>query len=183
MTSLIPESPLAGTGARHGDCQLAEAALAPLHWIAPYPGKEAALSELMKATHGLSFPAPGETEINGGAEIRWAGRAQALLIGRDDPLPDAAGVAAVTDVSDVYIRMVLSGEATPDVLARLVPIDLRKGAFPPGRTAKSLLGHISAQFTAVEGGVEIMVMRSFALTAYHEIDTAMVRVAARMMLY
>ncbi len=179
MPVLPPETLLAGSSARHGRAHLAELPLVPLHWIAPYPGREAALCEALVAGHGVPFPGPGETCRAEAAEIRWAGRAQALLVGPEAAAPELSAHAAVTGVSDVQARLALTGAAAPDVLARLVPLDLRPARFPAGRTARSLLGHVSAQFTALEDGVEVMVMRSYARSAFDEIETAMRRVAAR----
>jgi sarcosine oxidase subunit gamma len=179
MPTLPPETLLAGRTARHGAARLAELPLVPLHWIAPYPGRAAALSAALEAAHGLPFPGPGETARAGDAEIRWAGRAQALLVGPEAPEPGLADHAAVCDVSDGHARLLLSGDAAPDVLARLVPLDLRPARFARGRTARSLLGHMAAQLTATGEGIEIVVMRSFARNAFHEIEQAMRRVAAR----
>jgi|SRR6056297_1534223 len=179
MPVLPPETLLAGRAARHGRAHLAEVPLVPLHWIAPYPGREAGLSEALAAGHGVPFPGPGETHRAGEAEIRWAGRAQALLVGPEAVAPELAAHAAVTDMSDVHARLALTGPVAPDVLARLVPLDLRPARFPAGRTARSLLGRMTAQLTALDDGVEIMVMRSFARSAFDEIETAMRRVAAR----
>ncbi|KPQ09901.1 MAG: sarcosine oxidase, subunit gamma [Rhodobacteraceae bacterium HLUCCA09] len=179
MPTLPPETLLAGRTARHGTAELSELPLVPLWWIAPFPGREAALSRALAAAHGVPFPAPGETVRSGDTEIRWAGRAQALLIGPAAADPGLAEHAAVTDVSDVYARLVLTGPDTACVLARLVPLDLRPARFPAGRTARTLLGHMTAQVTATPEGVELLVMRSFARTAFHEIETAMRGVAAR----
>ena len=179
MPTLPPETLLAGRTARHGTAELSELPLVPLWWIAPFPGREAALSRALAAAHGVPFPAPGETVRSEDTEIRWAGRAQALLIGPAAADPGLAEHAAVTDVSDVYARLVLTGPDTACVLARLVPLDLRPARFPAGRTARTLLGHMTAQVTATPEGVELLVMRSFARTAFHEIETAMRGVAAR----
>jgi sarcosine oxidase subunit gamma len=179
MPTLPPETLLAGRTARHGAAELSELPVVPLWWIAPFPGGEAALSRALEAACGVPFPAPGETARSGDTEIRWAGRAQALLIGPEAADPQLAGHAAVTDVSDVYARLALIGPATAPVLARLIPLDLRPARFPAGRTARTLLGHMTAQVTATPQGIELLVMRSFARTAFHEIETAMRGVAAR----
>lgn len=179
MPELLPEPPLAGASARHGDCTLAAMAAAPLYWLAPYPGQTAACDAALQAAFGLALPPPGTTAVSGAVELRWAGRAQALLIGPARPPQALAPHGAVTEVSDVYARLLLAGAAAPAVLARLMPLDLRPERFPPGRTARSLLGHVAAQVTAGDAALEVMVMRSFAKTAFHEIEAAMARVAAR----
>jgi sarcosine oxidase subunit gamma len=179
MPTLPPESLLAGRRAEAAGATLDEVALPPLHWIAPYPGREGAAGEVLGAALGLPFPAPGATARAEGAEIRWAGRAQAFLVGPAAAPEGLAGEAAVVDVSDVHTALRLAGPAAPEILARLVPLDLRHARFPPGRAARTMLGHMNAHLTADEDGLEILVMRSFARTAFHEIEVAMERVAAR----
>jgi sarcosine oxidase subunit gamma len=67
-----------------------------------------------------------------------------------------------------------------DVLARLVPVDLRANVFKMNHVAKTMLGHMSV--TIVRTGAEafeIMVMRSMAQTLVHDLDVAMRGLAAR----
>jgi len=181
MPELIAETPLAGLDVVHGAARLVEAPPAALWLFAPFPGRDADAAQAL----GAPLPAPGTTARAGAVALRWAGRAQVLLVGapgwRPDPALGAHG--GLTDVSDVHARLALSGRSAAEVLARLVPLDLRPARFPAGRTAKTLLDHVAAQVTATETGpdtcLEVMVMRSYARSAAHEIETAMRRVAAR----
>ncbi|MEL6206383.1 MAG: sarcosine oxidase subunit gamma [Pseudomonadota bacterium] len=178
MTDLTPNSVLGG--ARHDahGSVLSEATPSALFLIQPFPGQAARVTDALISAYGVPFPGPGETARTAQVEIRWAGRAQALLFATNAPggLGDAA---AATDVSDVYARLLLTGAAGADILARFVPIDLSPSAFPSGATAKTLLNHIPAHVTSLADGFEIMVMRSFAHTAFHEIAEAMTRLEAR----
>jgi sarcosine oxidase subunit gamma len=178
MPELLVDLPLAGLDVTVGAARLSEVPMVAALWLfAPYPGQDAAAAEVL----GARLPDPGRTARAGDVEIRWAGRAQTLLIGPEEwrPVEGLAAHGALTDVSDVHARMTLSGLAAPDILARLVPLDLRPARFPPGATAKTMLGHMTAQITALPDGVEIMVMRSYARSAAHEVEIAMRRVAAR----
>lgn len=179
MPDLTTETLLDGARIAHGGAALTEAARTPLHWLAPFPSREAAFGATLEAAHGLAWPAPGKVTRAEGMEARWAGRAQALLVGVAEPASALAAEGAVTDVSDVYVRLLLSGEARAEVLARLVPLDLRADRFGAGATARTLLGHIAAHLTAREDWIEIAVMRSFGASAVHEIERAMCGVAAR----
>lgn len=149
----------------------------PLALIAPYPGRTAAASAALEAAFGAGFPAPGQVlAARDGARIIWMGREGALLIGAaPPPLADAA----VIDLTDGWAGLVLGGAGAEAVLARLVPIDLRPAAFPEGSAARSLLGHVQALLLRSAAGLEIHVMRSYARTAWHEIETAMRGLAAR----
>ena len=86
----------------------------------------------------------------------------------------------MTDQSDGWAVMRLEGAGARDVLARLCPLDLRAPVFKRGHTARSLLGHMNASITRVGvNAFEIMVFRSMANTAVHELNEAMKSVAAQ----
>lgn len=143
--------------------------------VAPLKGQAAKLATALKKL-GLGWPAPNTATTSGTASIVWTGRDQAFLIGADPEGLD--GLAALTDQSDGWARMRLEGPGAADVLARLVPLDLR--GFAPGQAARSQLGHMMAILTAPEkGSFDIMVFRSMAETAVHEIHHAMKAVSAR----
>jgi heterotetrameric sarcosine oxidase gamma subunit len=146
--------------------------------LQPFAGKAAALSKALKKAHGVEFPGPGESQSAKGVRVLWSGREQAFLLGAA-PDPALTPFAAVTDQSDGWAMMALQGPGAEDVLARLCPLDLRLVAFPVGRVARSQLQHVAALICRVDDGFQIMVMRSFATTAVHELETAMKGVSAR----
>ena len=79
------------------------------------------------------------------------------------------------DVSDAFAGLVSRGRTAAAVLARLVPLDLRRVALP----ARTLLRHTPAVVGARAGGFGILVPRSYAASAVAEIRAAMRAVAAR----
>ena len=157
-------------------CTLEILDLGPVAAIQPWPGRTGAVDTALKA-RGLGFPAPGLSLEVADTRILWAGRETAFLIGA---APPALAEAAVTDLTDGWAGFVLSGPAAPDILARLVPVDLRPGACPEGTALRTLLGHVPALLLRRGGGFEVMVMRSYLAAAWHEVATAMRRVAARL---
>lgn len=160
-----------------GSCRLEAGQPGPVTAIAPFRGQAAAVSAALAAL-GLAFPAPGRALASGNARILWAGRDLALLAGAAPP--PLAGLAAVTDQSDGWAVMALSGAAHAAVLARLVPVDLRPAAFPEGAAIRAPLNLMPALLARTgPATVEIWVFRSMAATAVHEIAAAMARVAAR----
>ena len=162
--------PLATTGAR-----LSEVDPGPVTSVAPFRGREAAVARAL----GAAFPSPGRVERIGEARLMWVGPGRALLIGRAPP-EGLAGDAAVVDLSDAQAVLLLEGAQARDVLARLVPLDLRDSAFPEGAAARSLVNHMTATLSRVgPDAYEVMAMRSMAGTLVHEIETAMRGVAAR----
>lgn len=153
--------------------------MTPIWSIAPYRGQAAALSAALTAAHGLPFPAPGALLSKEGACIAWSGLDQAFLIGVAAD-PALASHAALTDQSDAWVRLILSGPMARDVLARLVPIDLSPSACPPGSARRTLLGHMPALILQRSGDdFEILLFRSMAGTAVAELAGVMKMVAAR----
>ncbi|MEM7318602.1 MAG: sarcosine oxidase subunit gamma [Pseudomonadota bacterium] len=180
MTNLIAQSPCGellplsiGTNA------LAEVETGRMTSVQPYKGQVQATSDALKKAHGMAFPDPNTMTEAADARAMWVGHGQALLIG---PEPDGALAkhAALVDQSDAFAVVRLSGTTAEDVLARLVPVDLRLAQFKPGSTVRTLLGHMASSITRHDDEVfEIMVFRSMAKTLVHDLKTAMVSVAAR----
>lgn len=160
-----------------GEVKLGEAAVARITALAPFAGQERACAAALGAL-GLGWPEPGRAVTKGDAACLWAGRDQAFLIGADPA--GLAGIAALTDQSDGWARLRLEGAGAEATLARLVPLDLGARAFPEGAVARSGLNHMMMVLRRTgPAGFEIMVFRSMAATAVHEIATAMSALAAR----
>ena len=172
MASLIAKSAFAGLGlpVTHGNVTLSEGQADPIWSIAPYPGQAKAIAKAMKP---LKFPAPGRFESAGSGHLVWAGRDTAFVIGSAPP-DGLDTLAAVTDQSDGWACLSLSGAGAEDVLARLIVIDPRLSAFPVGASAKLLLNHMQALVWRVETHrFDMLVFRSMARTAVHELTEAM----------
>jgi len=171
VAKLIAKSPLAGLlPVQVGGLHVTEVALGQVTSIALYDGAQdaagAALAEL-----GLAFPAPGQTAQNVPVRILWSGRRTALLIGA--PPPEALRAhAALTDQTGAQAALAITGAGADELLARLVPLDLRPAAFPNGQTARSTLGHMPASITRTGEGFEILTFRSMAMSLVHELTRA-----------
>lgn len=161
-----------------GSITLTETALGTVTLVAPFKGQTEAATAVL-AADGLRFPAPGETIVAGRARILWAGQGRALLCGVEPPLA-LARVAALTDQTDASAVVQIEGDGAEAVLARLVPVDLREARFAQGRTARTMLGHMTASVTRTgPQAFEVMVMRSMAATLVHDLEQAAIGVAAR----
>ncbi|MDN5788184.1 sarcosine oxidase subunit gamma [Pseudorhodobacter sp.] len=175
MAELIAKSALAGQEpVSHGGVSLAEVDLVQITSIAPFIGQEKAVAAALKPL-GLAFPAPNTVSVIGKTRLAWTGRGQAFLIGV--PPGDWSAIAACTDQSDGWAALALTGVRAAEVLARLVPLDLR--AMGPGSCARSSLGHMPMILLGVPDGFEILVFRSMARTAWHELEASMRMLAAR----
>jgi sarcosine oxidase subunit gamma len=176
VPELIAKSALEGRSLTLGTVTLAEVEVGPVTSVAVFPGGGKAVAKGLK-TLGLAMPEPNSFAEKKGARIVWTGRDQAFLMGVEAPALEGA---AVTDQSDGWAVLGLSGAGAVDVLARLVPVDLRLSVFPVGRAMRSQLNHMNV--VILRGGdnaFEIMVFRSMARTAWHELETTMHMVAAR----
>ncbi len=142
----------------------------------PLKGQEKSVSEALKDALGAAFPGPGRTTGKAGARAIWSGAGQALVLGQKV----AVGGAAITDQSDGWACMVLDGDDARAVLARLVPVDLRPSAFKTGHASRTLLGHMAcALWREGKDRYGMLVFRSMAKTAVHELETAMKSVSAQ----
>lgn len=176
MTELKPLSPCSGLlPLQIGEVSLSEAAAEPMYLIAPFAGKEGAVSKAL----AMDWPKPGEIVAQEGVQLVWFGKAQALLIGAA-PKATLVRHAAVTDQSDAWARVFLEGNSAREVLARLTPVDLRDAVFAVGQAARTELFHMQASIARLEEERwQIMTFRSMAGTLVHDIKTAMEGVRAR----
>jgi heterotetrameric sarcosine oxidase gamma subunit len=144
--------------------------------VAPFAGQDAAVSASLDAAVGAAFPEPNRWAGSAAARAVWTGPGQAMVIGRR-VTPEGA---ALTDQSDGWAVLRVEGEGAEAVLARLVPVDVRRRHMPPGHAARTLLHHMTCTLLRVDDtAFEILVFRSMAATAVHHLETAMRSVAAQ----
>jgi sarcosine oxidase subunit gamma len=180
VAELIALSPAgAALPKRIGAVTLTEAPFAPMTGISPHAGEVAQVSAALEAAHGLALPGPGRMLSGAGIEVLWFGRNRWLLIGAA-PGDGLAAHAALTDQSDAWVSVIVQGAAGVDVLARLVPVDLRPRAFAEGSVIRTELFHMPAAIarTGAED-LRVMCFRSMAGTLVHDLVTAAEAVAAR----
>ena len=124
MAKLIAESPCAGLLPKSvGHFELTEYIPQPAFSISPFRGRQSAVSKALKSKLGVALSAPNKSVTLGELRVLWIGLDQWLVIGAD--VQDLAD-AAVTDQSDAWAMIRITGDGVEDVLARLVPIDLRR---------------------------------------------------------
>jgi heterotetrameric sarcosine oxidase gamma subunit len=179
VPELIAKSPLAGRPpVTRGALRLSETPMAVITSIALFPGQAKAIAKALKPL-GLTFPAPNTVSQSGDMRLVWTGRDQAFLIGAAAPaIP--AGVAAVTDQSDGWAGLSVDGPTAHEALMRWVPIDLRPKHFAVGMSVRAPLYHMQAILLRPSpDSIQVMVFRSMARTAWHEIELAMTTIEAR----
>ena len=66
-----------------GSVSLSEVVIEKMASVAPFKGKEGAVSTALKEACDIAFPAPNRTTSKGGARAIWAGQGRANVIGCD----------------------------------------------------------------------------------------------------
>lgn len=168
MPELLAKSALDGRTITLAGTTLAEAYIGPLTSIAPFPGQ----TEATGAALGHAFPEPNTTS----GPLLWAGRDLAMLLGT---APDLTGLAATTDQTGGWCALRLTGPHAADALMRYTPLDLREKSFPPGTCTRAPLNHMSMILAREADGFLILIFRSMAQTAWHELETALHALHAR----
>ena len=172
MASLIALTPCAGLlPLTIGGITITEVVPEALTSVAPFKGQKKAVSDALKAQVGAGLPAVNRRT----GPVTWFGHGVWMVEGA----VSVAG-AAVTDQSDAWAVVTISGAGVEAVLARLMPVDLRAAVFKKGHVAKTMLAHLSVTITRTGAeSFEIMAMRSMAKTLLHDLETAARGVAAR----
>ena len=174
--SLAATSPCAGMlPARAGALALTEAEARPI-WALATPRDPNSAQAALKSL-ALHWPAANARHVPGAAEIAFFDRQHCILIGAE---PSAALQKAlrVTDQSDAWAVVLLSGAGATEALTRLSTLDLH--AMPDGACARSPLGHMACHYTRLGADHwRLMVFRSMAATMVREVKEAMHHIDAR----
>jgi methylglutamate dehydrogenase subunit D len=95
-------------------------------------------------------------------------------------LQEAIGdLASISDQSDGYAVLHLTGPKLPDTLAKLIPIDVHPRTFRPGDVASTVASHIGATLWRLEDDAgdgspvfEVAVFSSLAVSFWHALSEA-----------
>jgi heterotetrameric sarcosine oxidase gamma subunit len=178
VASLIARTPFDGLlPLSHGTVEATEVVVEAMTSVAPFSGEAQAVSDALKSTVGCGLPPVGTFVEAKGTRVTWAGLDQWFVMGAEAVTVPGA---ALTDQGDAWAAVSVSGPGARDVLHRLVPIDLRPQVFDVGQAARTMLGHMSCLLLCVEPDrFLVLVFRSMAASATHDLDRAMRMVAAR----
>jgi sarcosine oxidase gamma subunit len=149
--------------------RLSELRLHGLWQIAAWPDRLGAAGRAAAGAAGVpEAPGPGESAAGIRGTLLRTEPLKCLLASRD-PLPRpeiAPGDGTALDLSHARTLVRLEGPAAPDLMARLVALDLRPGAFPDGRVATAPIHHVAVTIHARAGGLDLYLPRSFALALW-----------------
>lgn len=159
-----------------------------LRWLPPvssvsltaWPGAAPALAARLLAQCGLTLAtaghwtaaqdlvsvwlAPDHWQIESAAASDLAARLIAV----------AGAHGGVIDVTDARAVLRLTGPASRDVLARLLPLDLHPRAFAPHDAATTVAAHITVQLRQIDAAptYDLACLRSYADSLWHAVTQA-----------
>ena len=179
--TLTSAPPLAGTDITIGDARLAAPAdLAIVAIALPLGGEKAALAAIKKG-YGVDLPEPGKSvEADGATLLRLAPDQAFVLFTRAEP--DAEAVVAaklgdtvyLTDQTDAWCALDLSGSASRSVLERICQVDLHPGSFAVGDLARTVMEHLgSIVLRQDDDNYRLLSMSSSANSFLHAVETSM----------
>ena len=179
MIKLLPKSAAAGlTPIKISNTKIMELDELALTSISVYKGKSKKLSEQLKKSHGMALPHNGRATGREGARALWFGR-HTLLVGPkcDEKLTK---FAMLTDQSDAWVVLRMSGDLVEDVLMRLSPVEVRFKTFKTGVVVRTGLQHVNVTLHRIGANtIDVYGFRSTAKTLCHELTQVLTTVAAR----
>lgn len=151
---------------------LTEAPIASLWQFSAWPQTLAEVGAVAAAAAGLAA-APGPGRAGFGARgtllrtepMKWQWLAEEAV-----PAPVLAPeLGTVLDLGHARTRVHVAGPAAADLMARLVPLDLRPARAPEGTVASSLMHHLGVTVLVRAGGYDLMVIRGFGLALWEHV--------------
>ena len=174
MVELYAKTPLNNMS----DIEIGSLTLKEISWrnittIQPFKGKEKTVSKVIKKSFELNLPGVGKSISSQKNKIMWIGMNQFLFLGDKIKMKEAA----LTDQSDAWTILLLTGDKTAEVMDRLCPVDTR--SLMTDDVIRSMIGHMTAIVEKTESGCQLMVFRAFAETILHEVCNSMRSVPAQ----
>jgi heterotetrameric sarcosine oxidase gamma subunit len=149
--------------------RLSERHLTSLWLIAAWPERLAETGAAAAKAAGVdTAPGPGSSAAGTGGTLLRIEPLKWLLASEDEIARPAlvATDGTVLELSHARTVIHVSGSAALDLMARMVPLDLRPAAFPEGSVANTGLHHVGVTIAARDGGFDIYVLRSFGLAVW-----------------
>ena len=147
---LTPEPPLAGYDRDFGHLRLRAPADLSLVAVALPLGGEKAAKAAITSAWGVDIPAPGTSaESKDGTRLIWSAPDQLFAL-FERATPDAGQFVArrlsdavyVTDVTDGWVAIEVSGHGSRAALERICPVDLHPDAFGEGDAQRTVMEHL-----------------------------------------
>ncbi len=135
------------------------------------------VTERVRASYGIDPPSTPRRAAKDGVAFIWSGPGEWLVVAEraqhprivDDLRTALAGLAAVSEQSDGFAVLRLSGPKARDTLMKGVSIDLHPRAFSVDGTALTVISHIGVHLWQIDDSptYDIAVPRSLAASFWH----------------
>lgn len=124
-------------------------------------GQTAEVVEILRAKWGIAAPAAPRCVRRGDVAIGGIGPNSWIAVHENDGNPFAESLqpllghcASVTDQSDAYLILRLTGTQVRATLAKLVPIDVHPRSFQVGDIAQTVCAYMGVTLWRLEDGVQ-----------------------------
>lgn len=149
--------------------RLTERRLGSLWLIAAWPDRLAAAGAGAAQAAGVdAAPGPGASATGAGGTLMRVEPLKWLLASEAEvPRPglDAAD-GTVLELGHARTVIHVSGPRAGELMARMVPLDLRPARFPDGAVAGTVMHHVGVTVLARGGDFDLFVLRSFGLSLW-----------------
>lgn len=152
-------------------------------------GASDALAQRVRERFGIDLPTGPKRSAASGVAFAGTGPGTWLALGERESSGDGnefaaqltvelAAVASVSDQSDGYTLIRLTGAHVRDALAKLIPVDVHPRAFQVGDVASTVASHVGVTLWRLPdepdaGSVfEILMFRSLARSFWHALNEA-----------
>ncbi|MEM7243434.1 MAG: hypothetical protein AAF429_14735 [Pseudomonadota bacterium] len=179
MDKLLAKPLLGGLKKEIGGTVLSEVTNTTLLALALPNGKEAAAKTAIKTHFGATYPTPTKSSQSKDKKIRLvstqADQAFAIIEGRVKSTKTLGAKTYITDITDGWIQLRLSGPKAAEALERLSKVDLR---MPIGGTARTDLEHMGAVIVKEAADQFLLLsMSSSAKSFAHALDVSLENVS------
>ncbi len=178
MRDFVAKTAFGGTGPRRdtvGSLTFAERDDIALASVTARLGHEEDLKSRLRALCGIAAPQAGQSERAEQRSLHWLGPDQYLCeAAYTGPLAlarrlgtELAGIASVTDQSDVFVRIDIAGQGAVDLMQRLTVLDVER--MQAGAFNRTSIHHVGCLLRCDGAGAEFSVYapRSYAMSVHH----------------
>jgi len=180
--TLTALSPLGGARHDFEGVTISEVTGRAIVSVATPMGGDNALSKAVSSAFKTTLPLIGSSTTSAVANSRLLGMQQGLFFLLFDHAGPGAvnavaerlkGRALLTDQSDSWVMIEVSGANARAAFERICPIDLHPAAFPAGKVARTSMEHLSAIIIREETDTFlVMSPRSSAKSFLHALETS-----------
>lgn len=154
--------------------RVAETALDRVTAIHPYPDQRSALSDALKAAHGMALPAAGKATGRAGNRCLALADGAVLLVSDRSASSKLRPHAALFDQSDAWVCLSVSGDGKAAALDPLTRCDLRSLSGKRGETRWTDLAGRGVLVHQQGSAMDLYVPRSCAVEVYEKIAAGLV---------